>query len=216
VKVWVIIPVKPLKRAKSRLALVLTSEERFELAQRMLIQVLSVVKEVPRITGTLVVSRDLQALSIARQFQANTLQESRSSALNQALTRATGVVRGWGADAVLVLPADLPFITEADIEAMVQNLGRYSPAMVIAPDRHHDGTNALLLRPPGWMQYRYGNGSYTAHIEQASQFGVPYHVYEKDTVELDIDTPDDLLFYNGLVEAGSYTELRVFPAHEVE
>ena len=85
---WAIIPVKPLKNAKSRLSPVLLPEQRYELAQAMLRHVLSVTTAVKSVTGVLVISRDTKALAIAREFGAKTLQEGTLSNLNPALLRA--------------------------------------------------------------------------------------------------------------------------------
>ena len=52
--VWVIVPVKPLNQAKTRLSQVLSPEERQQLAETMLRHVLSVVQHVPQLMGTLV------------------------------------------------------------------------------------------------------------------------------------------------------------------
>ncbi|MCY3977826.1 MAG: 2-phospho-L-lactate guanylyltransferase, partial [Chloroflexi bacterium] len=144
---WAIIPVKPLKNAKSRLSSVLMPDQRFELAQAMLRHVLSVTMGVRQVTGVLVISRDTKALAIAREIGAKTLQEGAMSNLNPALMRATLVVQSWRADAVLVLPADLPFVRSDDIGGMIgQAVDR---SIVIATDNASDGTNALLVRPPG-------------------------------------------------------------------
>jgi len=90
---WVIIPVKPLKNAKSRLSPVLLPDQRFDLAQAMLRHVLSVTTTVQQVTGVLVISRDTKALAIAREFGAKTLQEGAMSNLNPALMLATMVVK---------------------------------------------------------------------------------------------------------------------------
>ncbi|MBZ0274822.1 MAG: NTP transferase domain-containing protein, partial [Anaerolineae bacterium] len=116
--IWAIIPVKPLNRAKSRLAQVLSPQEREQLAELMLRHVLGVVRNVPQIMGTLVISRDSRALAIAREFGARTVQESGAPELNNALMRATQVVARWKSEAVLILPADLPLIAEEDITAI--------------------------------------------------------------------------------------------------
>jgi 2-phospho-L-lactate guanylyltransferase len=54
---WAIVPVKPLRRAKSRLAGVLSDDERALLSQHLLQHTLGVLKEIPEIERTLVVSR---------------------------------------------------------------------------------------------------------------------------------------------------------------
>ncbi len=58
-RIWAIIPVKPLSRAKSRLESVLSPDERQQLAETMFHRsVLTAVKETPQVAGTLVISRD--------------------------------------------------------------------------------------------------------------------------------------------------------------
>jgi 2-phospho-L-lactate guanylyltransferase len=147
-----------------------------------------------RIQGVLVISRDTKALSMVREWGAQTVQESGAPELNNALYRATHAVRTWGADAVLVVPADLPLLTADDVEEVV-NLGRYHNTVVIAPDRHEHGTNLLLVRPPGIIPYSFGEDSFATHQRQAKEVGATIHVYHSNQVALDLDTPGDLLYY---------------------
>jgi 2-phospho-L-lactate guanylyltransferase len=196
--VWVIIPVKPLSRAKSRLAGALTPEQRQHLAESMFRHVLQVVRDVPSVMGTLVVSRDTKALAIAREYHARTVQESGQPELNAALTRATQAVMSWHGDAVLVLPADLPLITPDDVRKLVE-LSVKTPSVVIATDQHRDGTNALLVRPPGLIAYAFGVGSFAQHIKLAEAAGATVTEFKSDRLALDIDVPADLDNYNHLV-----------------
>ena len=145
---WAVVPVKPLRRGKSRLAKVLTEDERAELNKNMLIHTVDILTAVPELEHVLVVSRDPKALSIAREHGARTVQEDGSPHLNVALTRATAVAMTYAAQRVLVLPADLPQLTVKDVQDMVA-LGQQGPVVVIAPDYHGRGTNGLLLNPTG-------------------------------------------------------------------
>ncbi|QPC81492.1 2-phospho-L-lactate guanylyltransferase [Phototrophicus methaneseepsis] len=209
--IWAIVPVKPLRRAKTRLADVLTSDQRYQLAEMMLRQVLAVLDSAPQITGTLVISRDPEALSIARDMGARTIQESSASDLNPALTRATEIIRVWGAGATLIIPADLPFVNVADIAAIAHQ-GRNGPCVVISKDLAGLGTNALLVRPPGLITYAYGEDSYTLHTEAAQRAGAAVYTYDSDSLMLDIDVPEDLVRYNQLVGNGEFTLLtRMLP-----
>ncbi len=206
---WAIIPVKPLKNAKSRLAPALLPGQRFELAQAMFRHVLSVTTTIQQVTGVLVISRDTKALAIAREFGAKTLHEGAFSNLNPALLRATMVVKSWRADAVLILPADLPFINVEDIRAMIQMADARS--LVIATDRGRDGTNALLVRPPGAIEYEYGIGSYGRHIRLAEAAGLGVSVYRSERMALDIDVPGDLKDYQDILARGHFGHLPSFP-----
>jgi 2-phospho-L-lactate guanylyltransferase len=205
---WVIIPVKPLNRAKSRLATVLTPEQRHQLAESMLRHILEVVSQVPQVIGTLVISRDSKALSIARDYQAKTVQETGAPELNAALTRATQVVASWGVDSILVLPADLPLVAPEDISGIIQT-GRGFPAVVLATDQHQDGTNALFMRPPGVIPYAYGPGSYERHLKLAQDANIPAKTYFSERLALDIDMSSDLDDYKRLARQIDFTRLFV-------
>jgi len=192
--IWAIIPVKPLNHGKSRLSDVLSPEERQQLSERLFRHVLTAVKATPQVTGTLVISRDPRALAIARDMSAHTVQESGAPELNNALMRATQVVGGWRGGAVLILPADLPLITPEDLSSMIA-LGQDDLTVVIATDQHEDGTNAMLIRPPGLIQYAYGSGSFHRHIDLAKEVGATVKVFHSDRLALDIDMPGDLEAY---------------------
>ena len=206
---WAIIPVKPLKNAKSRLSPVLTPEQRFELAQAMLRHVLSVTTTIQQVTGVMVISRDTKALAIAREMGAKTLQEGAMSNLNPALMRATMVVKSWRADAVLVLPADLPFIKAEDIRGLIKLA--VARSIVIATDKARDGTNALLVQPPGAIEFAYGSGSFERHIRSAEAAGLQVTTYLSDRLALDIDLPADLETYQRILAGGRFGHLPSFP-----
>lgn len=188
---WAIVPIKPLSRSKSRLSSVLSDEERAELSRRMLVHTLNTLKDVAEIEHTLVVSRDTHALSIARQHGARTVAERGSPKLNTALVRATIVAQGYGVSGVLVLPADLPLISVEDIRKLIEK-AKEPPVVVIAPDRHGSGTNALLASPPGLIDYDFGPDSFEQHISRAKDAGARIEVCEISSLGLDLDLPEDL------------------------
>lgn len=197
---WAIVPIKPFYSSKSRLAGVLSSDERAALSQEMLEHTLAVLTQVESVHGALVVSRDPAALAIAREYDANTVQESGSPELNVALERATTVVTTWGAKRVLVLPSDLPLLTQEDVIGLLAN-GQYPRQVVIAPDRREEGTNALVMKPPDLMEVAFGNGSFAEHIHRAEAVGAHVREYRSPTVALDVDLPEDLELYREKVAA---------------
>ena len=211
---WVIVPVKPFNRAKSRLAPVLSPTERERFAERMFRHTLEVIAQVPKVSGTLVVSRDTKVLAIARDCGAKTIQESGTPELNAALTRASEVISAWGCNSSLVMPADLPLIAPEDIMQIIE-LGRDYPSIVIATDPAQNGTNVLYMRPPGVIPYTYGEGSYVRHIEAARKEGVAVHVYESERLMLDIDVPEDLTRYTVLAERMGMQPLHLTPQDEL-
>lgn len=188
---WAIVPVKPLRRGKSRLAGTLTEDERTELNQSLLkhtIETLSGLKEIEQV---LVVSRDPQALTIARNHGARTVREDGQPQLNTALKRATVVAQVYATRGVLVLPADLPLISKDDILELL-NRAVDPPVVVIAPDRHEKGTNALLISPSGLIEYDFGENSFERHCQQARNAGARLEIVNLPSLGLDLDLPEDL------------------------
>ena len=194
---WAIVPVKPLRRGKSRLAGTLNEDERTELNRALLQHTLETLSELKEIDGVLVVSRDPNALTIARNHGARTVQEDGQPELNTALKRATIVAQVYATRGVLVLPADLPLITRDDILALIQRAIE-PPVVVIAPDRHKKGTNALLISPPGLIEYDFGENSFQRHCELIKKAGARLEIVDLPSLGLDLDLPEDFEIIKGL------------------
>lgn len=188
---WAIVPVKPLRRGKSRLAGALSDEERAELNQTLLQHTLKTLAKLKQVEQVLVVSRDPQALTIARQHGARTVREDGQAKLNTALTRATVVAQVYATRGVLILPADLPLISEEDVLTLIERAVD-PPVIVIAPDRHRKGTNALLISPAGLIEYDFGESSFEKHCELAKNAGARLEVVDLPNLGLDLDMPEDL------------------------
>ena len=188
---WAIVPVKPLRRGKSRLAGTLTEDERAELNQSLLKHTIETLSNLKEIEQVLVVSRDPHALTVARNHGARTVLEDGQPHLNTALKRATVVAQVYATRGVLVLPADLPLVSPQDIRELISRAVN-PPVVVIAPDRHHKGTNALLISPSGLIEYDFGENSFERHCERVRQAGARLEIVDLPTLGLDLDLPEDL------------------------
>jgi 2-phospho-L-lactate guanylyltransferase len=189
--VWAIVPVKPLRRGKSRLSGVLSEEERANLNQYLLAHTIDTLKATPEVEHVLVTSRDPAALALAREHGARTVQENGAPKLNIALARATVIAKTYTTRGVLIFPADLPLITPEDVRAML-NCAHDPPVVVVAPDRRRQGTNALLVCPTGLIEYQFGPGSFQQHCERARQAGARLEICDLPSLSLDVDLPEDL------------------------
>jgi len=196
--IWAIVPVKPLRRGKSRLAGMLTEDQRTSLNRFLLEHILTTLNDVEEIEHTLVVSRDPTALALTRSMGGRTVLEGGAPQFNTALKRATAVAKIHGAHAVLILPADLPLITPADVRKLLKH-GRKPPVVVIAPDRRDNGTNGLLVNPAGLIEYCYGPASNYRHAERATEAGARVITVPSKSIGLDLDFPDDLDLVGGLI-----------------
>src|SRR3990172_2968637 len=128
---WAIVPVKPLRRGKSRLAGLLSEDQRTKLNQEMLAHTIKILGAVPDIEHTLVISRDPAALALARELGARTVREEGTPRLNMALTRATMFAKTYVTRGVLIVPMDLPLMTPGDIYTMIARSQGNDPVMVI-------------------------------------------------------------------------------------
>lgn len=211
---WAIVPVKPLRRGKSRLSGVLSEDERTALNHCLLANTLDVLASVSQIEHTLVVSRDPQALALARAHGARTVQEQGLPQLNIAIARATVVAINHAVRGVLILPADLPLLTGADVQALVERATE-PPVVVISPDRHGHGTNALLVSPTGRIHFSFGAGSFERHCGLARKAGARLEICDRPNLALDVDLPQDLeLVKNELESLQAYdrTQMEIFEA----
>ncbi len=186
-----LVPAKELGQAKARLNAVLSYEQRRALSVAMLADVLAALRACPSLRKVALVSRDDQLLRLGRQMGALSLPEPGGMAgLNDALTFARGELVTRAVDTLLVIPADLPLLTREDIETLLREIPRPRGALVVpARDR---GTNALALRPPFVIPFRFGPSSADAHAEEAARVGLPCRILSMANIALDIDTPADL------------------------
>jgi 2-phospho-L-lactate guanylyltransferase len=185
---WAILPVKPLKQGKTRLSGVLSDDERYVLNMTMLGNTLNAMRQAKRIDQIVVVSRDPGVLSVSRNFGARTFQEESTSNLNRAVTLGVRFAMAGLADAVLIMPADLPLLETKYIQDVTDHMDDGNQ-MIIVPDRRDDGTNGLLLNPPDAIDFQFGAGSFQRHIQQAQHQGLKSEIVRIPALGLDLDVP---------------------------
>lgn len=196
---WAIIPVKQLHESKQRLAHLMSPEERAALIGEFLDSLLAALGEVEAIDRVLVVSSDPVVAALADRHGALVLREDKSAGLNPAVERGVLEALNHGASAVLILPADLPFARPSDIVQMLRPLEKTPPAPLAAlcSDELGDGTNALLLAPPGDFTFRYGPGSFEQHVAEAAARDRVSYIILAPGLRFDLDTESDWMVYNG-------------------
>ncbi len=187
----VVIPIKGLERAKSRLAGRLTREERCALVLQLLDHVLGVVGAWTAVEHVVVVTPDPSVRARAEAVGAVAIDEVAEAGQNAALEHARAMARRWGPRAMLVLSGDLPLLGAQDLEA-IGRLGAKEGSIVLAPDRHGVGTNALLLHPPDLIPFRFGPDSFHQHLREAVARHLLVQVYRGVGTALDLDLPEDL------------------------
>lgn len=155
-----IVPMKPLARAKARLAPVLTPAQRRALSLAMLEDV---VRAAACLDAVWVLNSDADAAAVARAAGGEPLPDPAPGAgLNASLDAATAMATQAGAAGVLILSADCPAVAAEDVEEIARGAG-----VAIAPDSGGEGTNALWREPPDGIPVAFGEGSRAAHEQLA-------------------------------------------------
>ncbi len=186
---WALIPVKPLRAGKSRLAAVLGAEQRAALNKHLFGRVLDATLGTFRPERIVIVTADTLLLPLMRGQHLHAL-EDRGDGLNAALSLGCRYAADRGARSIVVLPSDLPTVTSDDVKALIAALGP-GPRCVIAPDEQEQGTNALALAPPDPDFFRFGPDSFQAHLEAAKTGGAKPRILRRPGLANDLDTPDD-------------------------
>lgn len=190
--VFALIPVKPFEGALGRLSGVLEAHERRTLQAAMLADVLTACAGARHLEATLVVTNDPEARALAAVHGAHAVADHAPPAgMNAAVARGISEAVRCGADAALVLTADLPLADGEDLDAVI----RAAPAgrgVVIAPSLEGTGTNAMLLAPPEVIMPGLGVGSLLRHLDRAALAAAPALLLHRPRLALDIDTPEDL------------------------
>jgi 2-phospho-L-lactate guanylyltransferase len=206
-RVIALVPVGALEGAKSRLGGALDAEERHDLVVRLLRRTLAATSAAPGIAQTIVVTPDDEVRAIAVEVGARPIRQ-RSQGLNRGLREARAEAIAAGADAVLVVPIDLPLVSADTLEAVLAPLAEAGsparPLIVIVPDRHGRGTNALLVAPPDAIEFGFGGDSRAAHAECAADAGARLVELGGSPLALDLDTPDDLLLVQDLAPESAH------------
>lgn len=195
-----IIPLRGSLISKTRLTTIFNTPQRQRLVWAMLNHVVSMIRESGVVDEIAVVTRDADAVSGHLESSDRCtilMQPTDSEGLNGALEfgRAWAEYRGF--DAILVMPGDLPMVADSDVQTILGS----EEAVVIAPDRRGDGTNAMLLHLASIRKaeknagqrfcFTMGERSSSRHAQAATRLGLSCACLALPGLELDVDTPDD-------------------------
>ena len=195
-----ILPIKSFGAAKQRLSGLLGGGSREALAQAMFSDVLSSLRHVPGIDEIAVVTANRLAEDAARGEGVTLLYDGDEA--GQSAAAGLGIRHALGRDyeRALLVPGDTPLLDPGELTELLDRAAAESTAVTIVPDRHGEGTNALLLAPPTAIDPSFGPGSLERHRAAARAAGVSHRVEAVFSLMLDIDTPDDLAELSATLE----------------
>lgn len=185
-----VLPVKSFGRAKQRLDAAVGQPERTELAGAMLGDVLAALEAAGGLDDVIVVTAEPRAADAARAVGAHVIDDPDEAGQSNAAARGVRAARARGAERVLLVPGDCPALDPREVGRLLD--GFPGAGLVIVPDRHGSGTNALLIAPPTAVEPSFGPGSFARHAARGTAAGVVVRVAQARSLELDVDTPADL------------------------
>lgn len=187
-----VLPVKRFGAAKQRLSPALTGGSRHALAQAMVSDVLGALGLISALDAVVVVTADPGAAAAAQRAGAELLEDTEQAGQSAAAKLGIRYAQARGFERVLLVPGDTPLLDPGEVDALLRRAQAEQLALVVVPDRHGEGTNALLLSPPDAIEPSFGPGSRERHVEAARSAGVAHVVEQLPTLMLDVDTGDDL------------------------
>jgi 2-phospho-L-lactate guanylyltransferase len=180
-----LIAIKERARCKTRLADVLAPPERIDLVRSMLTAVLAAAGNAQTVHQVIVISPERDTVPAEIPVLADT-----GESLNTALVQAHTLVREFGCHEIVVLPADLPLITSAEIDELVR--AARAGGFAMATDAAGVGTNALCLMSTQPFRFQFGPDSRRLHLEEAQRLGSSPQVVHLAGLEFDVDSSADL------------------------
>jgi 2-phospho-L-lactate guanylyltransferase len=196
-KTVAVLPVKRFGAAKQRLEGDLTDGTRRALAEAMVTDVLIALRRARQVDEVLVVSGETMAVALAAGYDAAAVVDDPDDAGHSAAA-LLGVEAAMerGATRVVLVPGDCPALDPTELDRLLASSPPAAepgaPDVVVVPDRHGDGTNALVLTPPDAIRPAFGPGSRERHERLAAEAGATVRAADVATLGLDVDTVDDL------------------------
>jgi 2-phospho-L-lactate guanylyltransferase len=194
-----VLPVKSFGRAKQRLSDAVGEPDRAELAAAMLADVLAALGAAAGLDDLVVVTAEPRAADAARGGGAHIVEDPHENGQSRAAALGVRAAVDRGAERALLVPGDCPALEPRDVAAL---LGGFPEAgLVIVPDRHGSGTNALLIAPADAIEPSFGPGSFARHAARGAAAGLVVRVAPARSLELDVDTPGDLAALRAVLTA---------------
>lgn len=198
-----ILPIKTLDRAKQRLAAELDPTPRRALVEAMFSDALIALRRAAAVDSVIVVTPDHVAQRIGAGYGAEVIEESDAghddAGHSEAAQRGIDHAVTLGAERVLLVPGDCPLLDPDELDSLAGRRTRAGSVLVV-PDRHGTGTNALLITPPDAFTPSFGEGSHDRHLEQARAAGLTAESVSLPSLALDVDTPEDLAVLTDALE----------------
>jgi 2-phospho-L-lactate guanylyltransferase len=191
-RIWALVPIKTFGKAKTRLRSALSNDQCAALARHMAVDVVTALRNASMLQGITLLGEEPVVARFARELHCDYLADAPGADLSANLDSAADYLKLAGVDVLLVLPSDLPMLRAADIDEV---LNQHAGGLSICPASRDGGTNALVISPPGAIEFCFGRDSGRRHLEAAGAAELRSAQMTRAAFSRDIDTPDDLIWF---------------------
>ncbi len=197
---WLLVPVKSIATGKSRLAPILEHGPRRQLNELLLYRAIETASVYPGHDHTAFISECDEVIAMVEAYGFLAIRQTGGAGLNAAATQGLAELRRRGSRPVLLMPCDEPLVRPADLQRIAA-IGAECRGVVICPDKHGTGTNALYLPPDARITFQFGEHSLARHCHEARRAGFPPRVHYNARIAFDIDAPQDFMSWTGSAPA---------------
>ena len=190
-KTAIIIPIKKFNKSKTRLSPFLDPNERKELTEYLVIDLLGKLCELENSQIIIVTGERINSLEKFADIAI--INEINVNGVNNAIGLANEFVEKNGFKESLIIPIDLPLLSTKDIKEIIKFSGRFENGICIVPSRRYDGTNVLLRKPNLIIDTFYDNNSFYNHIKKTVEKKKVVKIFTYENLMIDLDTIEDAM-----------------------
>jgi len=190
-KTAIIIPIKKFDKSKTRLSPILDPNERKELTEYLIIDLLGKLCELENSQIIIVTGERINSLEKFNDIVI--INEINVNGVNNAIGLANEFIEKSGFKESLIIPIDLPLLSTKDIKDIIKFSGRFENGICIVPSRRYDGTNVLLRKPNLIIDTSYDNNSFYNHIKKTIEKKKAIKILNYENLMIDLDTIEDAI-----------------------
>ena len=160
----------------------------------MAIYVLNTISKSEDFDKIIIITKEKSTFSKFENKKILILEEKEETGINQAISFAYKIFKIGNEDSVLILHADIPLISENDVNWIAEHSKLHERVAIIAPSLRKDGTNALYIQPANLITFQFGKNSYEKHLQSLKKVeDIELLIFKSENISLDIDTHEDLM-----------------------
>ncbi|HXT84403.1 MAG TPA: 2-phospho-L-lactate guanylyltransferase [Verrucomicrobiae bacterium] len=190
-KTAIIIPIKRFDKSKTRLSPILDVNQRKELTELL---ILDMLEKIYNLNNSQIILVSGEKLKLNDKFNdVIIINDNNCSGVNEAIELADKYIEINEFDESLIIPIDLPLFSIKDLKKILKFSKDFKRGICIVPSQRMDGTNLLLRKPNSIINTYYDNNSFYNHIKAATNSNNTIKIFTFERLMIDLDTMEDII-----------------------